>query len=900
MHCFVPFSDWICSVVQQHGLGNMSWKWKMKFTNLMAKALYDNKAETPDELGFCKGDILTVIERNVKGDEGWWRCSLHGRQGIAPGNRLQLLTGSQYDIPSLYSSSYSKQCSSTQQNIYQTPTKQHQSLSSTPSSGSRDNVYHVPSTPQSHSQIYQVPKSAAEFYADRGLAPPSQVSTLPRMGQASTLRSMSGPYADAYDIPPGHVPGIHSSQFGSPGTARKYSMFQTDAERSLIQQLYDIPLSFERPRAKSQQQVYDIPPSVCRDGPMRDSTYDIPPSYGREPQGISIGSYCTLPIPRKLSWDETRALKQSLYDVPTSRDEAAFSREALYDVPPTKGGAVGLGLPNHSMLPSRLHDGNVRQSLYDIPPSQNTSSSGQLLYDIPPSREHPASSQDNRLSKFSEIYDIPVNIPKPTLDRPGPTQQNIYDLPRVSLPTKAKNLGESVYDVPPQVSRDVQTTQERADMSSEERRQSVAHTTLAKPPVPAVPSSAKEITLDVELAIGRLVQLQQQVASSVASIMVFVSRTWRLQDHLEENLTEIRSTAANVMKCLGTFMDFVQGVKVNATRLTDSNLQNRLYKQLQILEDSYKIMVETTQTLSGCDWSLSVLVVSKPQASPDDLDRFVMVTRTIPDDVKRLASIIIANGKLLFNQAQRQEGQSQKQTFSTLDKQRAVNNIHSCLQRKATGIIIKQKAPLPTPPRKEHNSKPSNLLIAKQTHIEDCDYVQLQRKEEFEKQEKEKESFKQNEKERIKPKRFLLEQQIRKSGNGSTKVSPKETQPSTASFEQCKMFFTALQKAIISFTDNIDANQSGDVLIKSSKVVIMIGQKLVDMLYRETGQKAVHKEVVSRSNQFCGRMKEFAVATKNAVMQPNPMALQEMKDQMAELSQQAEQLRLLLEQATAS
>ncbi|XP_078092494.1 cas scaffolding protein family member 4-like [Mustelus asterias] len=865
--------------------------------NLMAKALYDNKAETPDELAFRKGDILTVIERNVKGDEGWWRCSLHGRQGIAPGNRLQLLTGSQYDIPSLYSSSYSTQCRSTQQNIYQAPTKQHQRLSSALSSGSRDSVYQVPSTPQSHSQIYQVPKLTAEFHGDRRQAPPSQMSTLPRMGQPSTLSSMSGPYADAYDIPPSHIPGIQSSQM------RKHSMFQTDAERSLIQQLYDIPPSFERPRTTTQQQMYDIPPSVCRDG-----TYDIPPSYGSphhmEPQGIAIGQYCTLPAPRKLSWDEARALKQSLYDVPTSKDNAASSREALYDVPPNKAGAAGLGLPNYGTLPSRLHSGTLSQPLYDIPPSKNATSPNHSLYDIPPTREYTASSQGPRQSKFLEIYDIPVNTPKLTMDRLGPNQQNIYDLPRISSSNNMRNLGEPVYDVPPQVSRDVPTTQERADTPSVKCGQSVAPTTLGEPPVPAVPTSAKEITLDVELAIGKLVHLQQQVDSSVGSIMVFVSRTWRLQDHLEENLTEIHSSADNVMESLGTFMDFVRGVKVNAIRLTDSNLQNRLYKQLQILEDSYQIMVETTQTLSGCNWALSVLVVSKPQASPDDLDRFVMVTRTIPDDVKRLASIIIANGKLLFNQAQSQEGQCQKQSPSTLDKQ-AIKKNHSCLQRRGTEIIIKQKAPLPTPPRKEHNSKPSNLQIAKPNHIEDCDYVQLQRKEEFERQEQEKDSIKQKERESFKQKKFLLERQmmeekVQKPGNGSIKVSPRGTQPPTSYSEQCKMFFNALQKAIISFNNNINGNQSADVLIKNSKAVLMIGQKLVDMLCRETGQKTIHKEVVSRSNQFCGRMKKVAVATKHAVMQQNPTAMQEMKDQMAELSQQAEQLRLLLEQATGS
>ncbi|XP_072413018.1 cas scaffolding protein family member 4-like isoform X2 [Chiloscyllium punctatum] len=867
--------------------------------NLMAKALYDNKAETPDELEFRKGDILTVIERNVKGNEGWWRCSLHGRQGIAPGNRLQLLTGSQYDIPSLYLPPYSSQSRPSQQNIYQTPKQKHQNLTSTPSSGSKDNVYQVPSMSQSHSQIYQVPMSSAEFHGNMGLAHPNHASTLPRMGQAPLLNSMSGPYADAYDIPPSYAPGIqHRQMYGSPGPARKFSMFQTEAEKSLIQQLYDIPLSLERPRAAVSQQVYDVPPSVCRDGPNRESNYDIPVSYGGEPQRLSVGPYCTLPAPRKLSWDPadaSRAAKAELYDVPLSRDGAAVPRKALYDVPPTTGGAGGWGPPDHGTLPARLqHPGTARQALYDVPPAA-AAAAQRSLYDVPPARER--ADPNRRLSKFPEVYDVPVSAARLG---PDPAHHNVYDLPRLSPGGAggARSPAEPVYDVPPQVSRDGQASREEKEPGPQAQAQPQPQ------PGPAVPDTAREITLDVEMAVGRLVQLQQQVADSVGSIMVFVSSRWRQLSLLEENLGQIRSAAGQVMKSLGALMDFVRGVKVNATRLTDGNLQNRLYKQLLILEDSYQIMVETCQALGTSDWSLDVLVVSDPQANPDDLDRFIMVTRTVPDDVKRLASIIIANSKLLFNQvAGRKERRCQQPSPSTPGKPQSTSDNQPRPQRKTNGLSIKHKAPLPTPPRKEHNSKPSNLLIAKQTHIEDCDYVQLQRKEEFKRQEQKKESIKHQERETFKQKKLLLErkmteEKIRKPRDGSIKEL-KETQSLTSGNDQCRMFFNALQKAIIVFTNNVNENQSSEVLIKNSKVVIMIGQKLVDLLCRETEQKNVHKEMLSRSNQFCGWMKKVAMATKNAVMQPNPTALQEMKDQVAELSQQAEQLRLLLEQATS-
>ncbi|KAF7706568.1 embryonal Fyn-associated substrate isoform X1 [Silurus meridionalis] len=63
----------------------------MSLSTVLAKALYDNAAESPEELAFRKGDILMVLEQEQDGLPGWWLCSLHGRQGIAPANRLRLL-----------------------------------------------------------------------------------------------------------------------------------------------------------------------------------------------------------------------------------------------------------------------------------------------------------------------------------------------------------------------------------------------------------------------------------------------------------------------------------------------------------------------------------------------------------------------------------------------------------------------------------------------------------------------------------------------------------------------------------------------------------------------------------------------------------------------------------------
>lgn len=126
----------------------------------MAKALYDNMPESPEELAFRKGDILTVIEQNTGGLEGWWLCSLHGRQGIAPGNRLKLLIGPMFEAQAPAAAAQSPPQSS----AYQQKA----------GSGGAQGIYQVPpslQSPQSQQSIYQVPPRST-LAADN---PPSKV-----------------------------------------------------------------------------------------------------------------------------------------------------------------------------------------------------------------------------------------------------------------------------------------------------------------------------------------------------------------------------------------------------------------------------------------------------------------------------------------------------------------------------------------------------------------------------------------------------------------------------------------------------------------------------------------------------------------------------------------------------
>lgn len=86
----------------------------MSVSTVLAKALFDNTAESPEELAFRKGDILMVLEQEQAGGPGWWLCSLHGRQGIAPANRLRLLQ----TVPAPGSD---LRCGSTEDSVYLSP-----------------------------------------------------------------------------------------------------------------------------------------------------------------------------------------------------------------------------------------------------------------------------------------------------------------------------------------------------------------------------------------------------------------------------------------------------------------------------------------------------------------------------------------------------------------------------------------------------------------------------------------------------------------------------------------------------------------------------------------------------------------------------------------------------------
>ena len=60
----------------------------MELERVIVKFPY--QGENVDELNIEKGDIITVLDRNLE-DEGWWKGELNGRVGVFPDNFVEPL-----------------------------------------------------------------------------------------------------------------------------------------------------------------------------------------------------------------------------------------------------------------------------------------------------------------------------------------------------------------------------------------------------------------------------------------------------------------------------------------------------------------------------------------------------------------------------------------------------------------------------------------------------------------------------------------------------------------------------------------------------------------------------------------------------------------------------------------
>ncbi|XP_026870737.2 enhancer of filamentation 1 isoform X1 [Electrophorus electricus] len=788
--------------------------------NLMAKALYDNVPETPEELEFHKGDILTVIEQNTGGLEGWWLCSLHGRQGIAPGNRLKLLVGGMFEGGTVSTAPphglACQQSPHTPKGSYQVPPL-HQSTQGQP-------IYQVPPTPD----VYQVPQRSA-LAAD---AMPNRVLTPTRKGQAYSYSLTPSNSQKLYDVPPLRTQGV-----------------------------YDIPPSKQIGQSSHGQSVYDIPPSQ---DVRNQGLYDVP----LQSQGVNSTPPC----------QSVAALDEGNYDFPQPHKQKA---EGVYDIPP-------------AFLSKTTQ---CTQSNYDFPLSSEpcvTTGSDSSIYDVPASQITSTASHD--------LYDIPRSMQTQHRDRERGHGRGIYDVPATDLRTFT-DMTDSVNCL---------------SLSSTGSSMSTSSSTAGSP-------AEGRLAIDLDSALQRLGCLQRALDASVSTLQgLAASPCWRTHSFLEQWAGEVRRALERVRTALADFLAFGRGAATNATTLSDPALHSKLRRQLQRLEDAQQILQQTHRSLESSGWTPAALA-SGPgqQGKGDELDRAIMVSRTVPDDGRQLASTVRGSAELLFRRAP-VEGIVHPFTCSPPQEDNSSS----------------QTKPFPVGQDSEQCVK---------SWMEDYDYVHLQQnqltllsilkgKEEFERQQKElleKEDivkqnkihlaqdqlnqFKKLEQEVIKPVENDITQWIsHQHSTGSTSPSGSSSTSSVGGGahlcgqdrqllafygEQCEQHFVSLLNAVDAFFGCVATGQPPRIFVAHAKFVILSAHKLVfigDTLSRQASSPDVANRVMDSSNVLCELLKTVVASTKTAALHyPNTPTVQEMVDRVTHLSHQAQQFKVqLLHMAT--
>ncbi|EDW68784.1 breast cancer anti-estrogen resistance protein 1-like isoform X1 [Drosophila virilis] len=277
-------------------------------SKLYARAIYDNQADDPDELPFKKGDILTVIEQNTEGIEGWWLCSLRNRQGLCPGNRLRILNS--YDsgcfspspasspIPSLAASTATLNSSICSAEIYENGSiisasgasgsnADSQSTGSTSSNGQGRGArrsWHVSPnkviTPQRHGDVYIYNSSPGTLCGAPRSPHPQQIygnqsiyqNLGMMMGTPNGNGNGNGSEFETYDIPKPATPvplnydcpgrqGVRTPTTGSALGARFDSLKSVGASMSIEEESYDVPRPLLQQQQQQQQQQHTLTPS---------------------------------------------------------------------------------------------------------------------------------------------------------------------------------------------------------------------------------------------------------------------------------------------------------------------------------------------------------------------------------------------------------------------------------------------------------------------------------------------------------------------------------------------------------------------------------------------------------------------------------------------------------------
>lgn len=390
----------------------------------------------------------------------------------------------------------------------------------------------------------------------------------------------------------------------------------------------------------------------------------------------------------------------------------------VYAVPPCRANPT-LQEGNYDFPQPLKHK---QEGIYDVPPPalNKRTPSPQSHYDFPPAAE--ATTHHQSASGAEGIYDVPP----PALHSGAGSGSDVYDIPRGVQMTQHRtspnnqDTGEGIYDIPTQDTRTV------ADMTDGVNRLSFSSTGSTRSSMSTSSSSTGSssegrLALDLDVAVQRLYRLQQGLENSVGTLHTMAaSPHWRTFSFMERHANDVRTVLDRVRATLGDFVVFGRGATANATALSDSSLHSKMRRQLGRLEDSQQILLQIYQALENCCWALNTLASSgKHHNKSDDLDRFVMVSRTVPDDAKQLVSTIGSNAELLFRRTHADGSLSMGST----PEESMIRPLTSPSSSDNDNYGGKTK-PFPVPSSQDKDNMNSEKCV--KSWMEDYDYVHLQ------------------------------------------------------------------------------------------------------------------------------------------------------------------------------
>ncbi|XP_034796613.3 breast cancer anti-estrogen resistance protein 1 isoform X5 [Pan paniscus] len=827
--------------------------------NVLAKALYDNVAESPDELSFRKGDIMTVLEQDTQGLDGWWLCSLHGRQGIVPGNRLKILVGMYDKKPAGPGPGPPATPAQPQPGLHAPapPASQYTPMLPNTYQPQPDSVYLVPTPSKAQQGLYQVPGPSPQFQSP----PAKQTSTFSKQTPHHPFPS---PATDLYQVPPG--PG---------GPA---------------QDIYQVP-----PSAGMGHDIYQVPPSMD----TRSWEGTKPPAKVVVPTRVGQGYVYEAAQPEQDEYDIPRHLlapgPQDIYDVPPVRGllPSQYGQE-VYDVPPS----VSKDVPDGPLL---------REETYDVPPAFAKTkpfdpARTPLVLAAPPPDSPPAEDVYDVPPPAPDLYDVP-----PGLRRPGPG--TLYDVPRERvLPPEVADGGvvdSGVYAVPPPAEREAPAEGKRLSASSTgSTRSSQSASSLE------VAGPGRE-PLELEVAVEALARLQQGVSATVAHLLDLAGSaggtgSWRSPSEPQEPLVQdLQAAVAAVQSAVHELLEFARSAVGNAAHTSDRALHAKLSRQLQKMEDVHQTLVAHGQALdAGRGGSGATL---------EDLDRLVACSRAVPEDAKQLASFLHGNASLLFRRtkapAPGPEGGGTLHPNPT-DKTSSIQSRPLPSPPKFTSQD--------SPDGQYENSEGGWMEDYDYVHLQGKEEFEKTQKELLEKGSITRQGKSQLELQQLK--QFeRLEQEVSRPidhdlanwtpaqplAPGRTGgLGPSDRQLLLFYLEQCEANLTTLTNAVDAFFTAVATNQPPKIFVAHSKFVILSAHKLVfigDTLSRQAKAADVRSQVTHYSNLLCDLLRGIVATTKAAALQyPSPSAAQDMVERVKELGHSTQQFRRVLGQLAAA